>query len=78
MLLNIIVFIVFIVRAAIDLSLLERDKTHSLNVELEDGAGFIHLLVTITGIASYHFNGTSTTAGSENPTNALQKMVSIA
>jgi len=40
-------------RADIDLSGMEREKTHSLNVELEDGAGFINLLLTISGIAGY-------------------------
>lgn len=33
----------------IDLSALEREKTHSLWKELDEGAGLLHLLLTISG-----------------------------
>ena len=36
-------------RCSIDLSKLEHEETHDIWVELEDGAGKIHLLLTITG-----------------------------
>uniref|UniRef100_A0A0B7BCF8 C2 domain-containing protein n=2 Tax=Arion vulgaris TaxID=1028688 RepID=A0A0B7BCF8_9EUPU len=39
----------FMGRASIDLSKLEKDKTHMLEQQLEDGAGIIKLLLTITG-----------------------------
>lgn len=39
----------FIGRCLIDLSQLERETTHSLWQELEDGAGTLHLLLTISG-----------------------------
>lgn len=38
-----------IFRCVIDLSSLERERTHGLWKELEDGAGLIHLLLTISG-----------------------------
>ena len=34
-------------RAMLDLSVLEKEKTHSVELKLEDGAGLIHLLVSI-------------------------------
>ena len=49
----------------IDLSNLEREKTHTVEQALEDGAGMIKLLVTISGtsghetisdLSSYAFN----------------------
>ncbi|CAH0552191.1 unnamed protein product [Brassicogethes aeneus] len=39
----------FIGRTGINLAGLEREKTHSLWKELEDGAGSLHLLLTISG-----------------------------
>lgn len=36
-------------RGEVDLSTLEPEKTHSLGVELEDNAGMIDLLLTISG-----------------------------
>ncbi|XP_071053382.1 multiple C2 and transmembrane domain-containing protein isoform X3 [Onthophagus taurus] len=39
----------FIGRIVIDLMDLEREKTHSIWTKLEDGAGSIHLLLTISG-----------------------------
>lgn len=39
----------FIGRCVIDLTMLEREKTHSMWKELEDGAGLLHLLLTISG-----------------------------
>lgn len=36
-------------RCVLDLSNLDRERTHSLWVELEDGAGSLHLLLTISG-----------------------------
>ncbi|XP_068895098.1 multiple C2 and transmembrane domain-containing protein isoform X4 [Tenebrio molitor] len=39
----------FIGRCVIDLTRLEREKTHSLWQQLEDGAGSLHLLLTISG-----------------------------
>ncbi|XP_044263295.1 multiple C2 and transmembrane domain-containing protein isoform X2 [Tribolium madens] len=39
----------FIGRCVIDLTTLERERTHSLWQQLEDGAGSLHLLLTISG-----------------------------
>lgn len=39
----------FIGRCLIDLTTLEREKTHSMWRELEDGAGQLHILLTISG-----------------------------
>ena len=39
-------------RCSIDLSKLEHEETHDTWVELEDGAGKVHLLLTITGRCS--------------------------
>ena len=39
-------------RGQVDLKDYEKDKTHSIVVQLEDGAGSISILVTITGIYS--------------------------
>ncbi|XP_076444244.1 multiple C2 and transmembrane domain-containing protein 1-like [Babylonia areolata] len=39
----------FMGRATIDLSNLESEKTHHMDVELEDGAGLLKLLLTISG-----------------------------
>lgn len=36
-------------RCLIDLAQLERESTHSLWQELDDGAGTLHLLLTISG-----------------------------
>lgn len=36
-------------RCVIDLSALERERTHSMWKELEDGAGSLHILLTISG-----------------------------
>ncbi|CAH2005814.1 unnamed protein product [Acanthoscelides obtectus] len=41
----------FIGRCVINLAQLERERTHSIWQELEDGAGSLHLLLTISG---YH------------------------
>lgn len=38
-----------IFRCVIDLMTLERERTHSIWQELEDGAGSLHLLLTISG-----------------------------
>ncbi|KAL4227592.1 Multiple C2 and transmembrane domain-containing protein 2 [Mactra antiquata] len=55
----------FMGRAVIDLSKLERERTHTIEQELEDGAGIIKLLVTISGtsgletitdLSTYAFN----------------------
>jgi hypothetical protein len=35
------------------LSLLETEKTHFIDLPLEDGAGYIRMLVTISGLAGY-------------------------
>ena len=47
-----ILFFSFSCRCSIDLSKLEHEETHDIWVELEDGAGRIHLLLTITGRSS--------------------------
>jgi hypothetical protein len=39
----------FLFRATIDLSGIEKEKTHTIVKELEDGAGTIKLLLTISG-----------------------------
>lgn len=68
--------LIFFPRATVDLSLLERDKTHSVEVELEDGAGCVHLLITISAITSYRLNGAT---GEEltDTSNVVKKYVSI-
>ena len=59
------VWLLCVFRAVIDLSNLEREKTHTIEQPLEDGAGLIKLLVTISGtsghetisdLSSYAFN----------------------
>ena len=40
-------------RTVIDLSSLEREKTHTIEKPLEDGAGVIKLLVTISGTSGH-------------------------
>ena len=40
------------VRCSVDLSQLEHEETHDMWVDLEDGAGKIHLVLTITGRSS--------------------------
>ena len=44
--------IVHLCRAVIDLSQLEVEKTYSIEQQLEDGAGVVHLLVSISGQSS--------------------------
>lgn len=44
---KIVTFICF--RANLDLKMIEPEKTHFLKVPLEDGAGTVSLLITITG-----------------------------
>lgn len=36
-------------RTQLDLNTLELEKTHELNLSLDDGAGTIRMLITITG-----------------------------
>ena len=38
-------------RCSVDLSALKRDFTHDLWVSLEDGAGRLHLLVSVSGLS---------------------------
>ena len=38
-------------RCSVDLSALKRDFTHDLWVSLEDGAGRLHLLVSVSGVS---------------------------
>ena len=42
-------FLNYQLRANVDLKLVEAEKTHFLKVPLEDGAGTVSLLITITG-----------------------------
>jgi len=48
-------------RAQIDLRTLECEKTHFIRLPLEDGAGSLSLLITITGMFSSSFNDLETT-----------------
>lgn len=56
----------FVGRCVIDLSSLDREITHSLVQELEDGAGTIHLLLTISGTTASE-TISDLTAYEENP-----------
>jgi hypothetical protein len=33
---------------------IEQDQTHELRLKLEDGAGFLRMLITLTGSVDYH------------------------
>lgn len=68
----------FLFRCVIDLSTLERERTHSLWNELEDGAGSLHLLLTISGTTASETISDLTTY-EENPRereNLLNRYVS--
>lgn len=56
----------FLFRCTIDLSKLEREKTHSMWKELEDGNGQIFLLLTISGTTQSE-TITDLTSYKENP-----------
>ena len=40
-------------RCSLDLSTLKRDVTHDLWLDLEGGAGRLHVLITISGLAQF-------------------------
>ena len=43
----------YIFRCSLDLSTYTRDRTHDVWVDLEDGAGKLHLLISISGLTTF-------------------------
>lgn len=72
----------FMGKTSIDLKTLEAEKTHFLRLPLEDGAGTISLLVTITGtygpdsVTDIEYNKESTAVSSRYFDNIIRKYVS--
>ena len=71
----------FMGKTSIDLRTLEVEKTHFLRLPLEDGAGTISLLVTITGtfgpdsVTDIEYNKESTAVTSRYFDNIIRKYV---
>lgn len=69
----IFIVLVSVVRASLDLSKLTIDRTHDLNVHLEDEAGSLRILITITGAVSSTDHETSASTRDE----IIRRYVSI-